>query len=237
MSGWHHVGARIRRVIIRDGVKACREFRAQNMQSISKGASMKVMIGVGHGKKLVSLELAAAVLFLAAIGILGRVQAGAQTAVQAAEIVKPLSSHTHEVVSRLTELDRLPAEEWRFHAGDLAHGESPDLDDSSWQVLKARAETSQEAVWFRRWIEVPQDLHGYDLTGARIWFSFSASANGPMPEIIYFNGRRVALGDDLEPIVLFDKAQPGDKVLVAVKLLHTVDKKTFARNGTEDRFC
>ena len=52
-----------------------------------------------------------------------------------------------------------------------------------------------------------------------------------MPEIIYFNGRRVALGDDLEPIVLFDQAKPGDKVLVAVKLLHTVDKKTFA--GTE----
>ena len=57
-----------------------------------------------------------------------------------------------------------------------------------------------------------------------------------MPEIIYFNGRRVALGDDLEPIVLFDKAKPGDKVLVAVKLLHTVDKKTFAGTRTEDRF-
>ena len=48
-----------------------------------------------------------------------------------------------------------------------------------------------------------------------------------MPEIIYFNGRRVALGDDLEPIVLFEPARPGDRILVAVKLLHTVDKKTF----------
>ena len=53
------------------------------------------------------------------------------------------------------------------------------------------------------------------------------NGNGPMPEILYFNGRRVALGDDLEPVVLFDKAQPGDKVTVAVKLLHTVDTKTF----------
>jgi alpha-mannosidase len=52
-----------------------------------------------------------------------------------------------------------------------------------------------------------------------------------MPEIIYFNGRRVALGDDLEPIVLFDSARPGEKVLIAVKLLHTVDKKNF--DGTE----
>ena len=48
-----------------------------------------------------------------------------------------------------------------------------------------------------------------------------------MPEILYFNGRRVALGEDLEPVVLFDKAQPGEKVVGAVKVLHTVDTKTF----------
>ena len=35
------------------------------------------------------------------------------------------------------------------------------------------------------------------------------------------------MGDDLEPMVLFDDAQPGEKVVVAVKLLHTVDAKTF----------
>ena len=72
-----------------------------------------------------------------------------------------------------------------------------------------------------------QTLNGYDLTGARIWFQFHAEANGPMPEILYFNGRRVAMGDDLEPVVLFDKAKPGDKVTVAVKLLHTVDTKSI----------
>ncbi len=45
--------------------------------------------------------------------------------------------------------------------------------------------------------------------------------------ILYFNGRRVALGEDLEPEVLFDDARPGDKVVVAVKLLETIDMKTF----------
>ena len=74
-----------------------------------------------------------------------------------------------------------------------------------------------DLTWF------PQTLNGYDLTGARIWFQFHAEANGPMPQILYFNGRRVAMGDDLEPVVLFDNAKPGDKVMVAVKLLHTVD--------------
>src|SRR6202044_566916 len=36
------------------------------------------------------------------------------------------------------------------------------------------------------------------------------------------------LGDDLDPIVLFAPAKPGDKILVAIKLVHTVDEKTFA---------
>ena len=84
-----------------------------------------------------------------------------------------------------------------------------------------------DAVWFRQTYTIPETLGGYDLTGARIWFQFHADANGPMPEILYFNGRRVALGDDLEPVVLFDSAKPGEKVTVAVKLLHTVDKKTI----------
>ncbi|HEX3966585.1 MAG TPA: glycoside hydrolase family 38 C-terminal domain-containing protein [Edaphobacter sp.] len=125
-------------------------------------------------------------------------------------------------------LNALPVGEWRFHAGDVPHGESPSLDDSNWPLAKPRSKAPTDAVWYRRVIEVPKTLNGYDLTGSRIWFQFRAEANGPMPEIIYFNGRRVALGDDLEPIVLFDPAKPGDKILVAVKLAHTVDEKTFA---------
>ena len=186
--------------------------------------------GIGGNKGALSIGLLVAALGLSAL-LGGRVQAVAQSADQAAQVVKALDSNSKAVVGRLTELNQLPADEWRFHAGDLAHGETTELDDSSWQVVKAGTEAPMEAVWYRRWIEVPQTFHGYDLTGARIWFSFFAGANGPMPEIIYFNGRRVALGDDLEPIVLFDKAKPGEKVLVAVKLLHTVDKKSFG--GTE----
>ncbi len=85
----------------------------------------------------------------------------------------------------------------------------------------------KDAVWFRQTYQIPATLNGYDLTGARIWFEFHARANGPIPQILYFNGRRVAMGDDLEPVVLFDDARPGDKVTVAVKLLHTEDTKRF----------
>jgi alpha-mannosidase len=145
--------------------------------------------------------------------------------------LKNLSPAALAKLHTLETLNALPAGEWRFHAGDIPHGESPALDDSAWPLVapapRNGAPAPKDAVWYRRTIEVPKTLNGYDISGARIWFQFVAEANGPMPEIIYFNGRRVALGDDLEPIVLFEPAHPGDKILVAVKLLHTVDDKSF----------
>ncbi len=167
---------------------------------------------------------------LAAIALLvlfSATPAPAQKRADADPPVAALSAQTQQAIRQLDRLSSLPAEEWRVHVGDMAHGEAPDLDDSSWAVAKKDSGDYNDAVWYRRSIEVPKNLNGYDLTGARIWFQFNANANGPIPEIIYFNGRRVALGEDLEPIVLFDHAQPGDRVLVAVKLLHTVDKKRF----------
>jgi alpha-mannosidase len=191
---------------------------------------MREVAGIEFRKLMSRFVLTAAVPLLCATGASVTMNANAQSGGQDA-LLKSLSPNTRAVVERLAQLNRVPSQEWRYHAGDIPHGESPTLDDSSWQVIKPRRQISEDAVWFRRLVEVPPSLNGYDLTGARIWFSFRAGANGPMPEIIYFNGRRVALGDDLEPIILFDNAKPGDKVLIAVKLLHTVDKKTF--DGTE----
>ena len=145
-----------------------------------------------------------------------------------------LSDQETATIERLGGLDTLPAGPWRYFDGNVSHGEDPSLDDSTWQQVQIRGDRQHRvtapkgAVWFRREIEIPETLNGYDLTGARVWFRFRAAANGPVPEIIYFNGRRVAMGEDLEPIVLFDKAKPGDKVLVAVKLLPTVDDKRIA---------
>jgi alpha-mannosidase len=138
-----------------------------------------------------------------------------------------LPADCQAIVERLGSFRELPDAGWKTHGGDLAHGEDVDLDESAWQPIAVGAKTANDAVWFRETFQVPDNLNGYDLTGSRIWFQLHADANGPMPQILYFNGRRVAMGDDLEPIVLFDNAKAGDKVTVAVKLLHTVDVKTF----------
>jgi alpha-mannosidase len=154
--------------------------------------------------------------------------ATAQSTADAAKIAASLQPESRAVIERLSALHELPDGAWKLHAGDLAHGEAVNLDEGSWQPIAVGAKAANEAAWFRQTYLVPETLNGYDLTGARIWFQFHAYANGPMPQILYFNGRRVAMGDDLEPIVLFDNARPGDKVTVAVKLLHTVDTKSFA---------
>jgi alpha-mannosidase len=168
------------------------------------------------------------------------IHAAAQTVVEAARVAAEvnrvagnLPAESRNVITRLTLLRELPDGQWKIHAGDLAHGEAVDLDESGWTPITPDSKAPNEAVWFRQTYTVPETLNGYDLTGARIWFQFNAYANGPMPEILYFNGRRVALGDDLEPVVLFDKAKPGDKVTVAVKLLHTVDEKHFQNASLE----
>jgi alpha-mannosidase len=149
----------------------------------------------------------------------------ARVAAEVAKVAGKLPPASQEAITRLTLLGQLPDGTWKMHSGDVAHAEDANLDESGWEAMKVPGKAPNDSVWFRQTYTVPETLYGYDLTGARIWFQFHAYANGPMPEILYFNGRRVALGDDLEPVVLFDHAKPGEKVTVAVKLLHTVDEK------------
>ena len=172
-----------------------------------------------------ALSLASALLAAVSFATFGTSCATAQSAADAAKIATDLQPDSRAIIDRLSGLHELPDGPWKMHAGDLAHGEAASLDDSAWQIITPGSKAPNDSVWFRQTFEVPPTLNGYDLTGARIWFQFHANANGPIPEILYFNGRRVAMGDDLEPVVLFDSAKPGEKVTVAVKLLHTVDEK------------
>lgn len=169
-------------------------------------------------------------IYISAAGLLFCCIAHAQFLQQSLNIEKQLPESERGVIARLENLSHLPPGVWKYHVGDLPHAEDPSVDDSSWPAAKADSAYPEQALWFRQWVEVPKNLDGYDLTGTRIWFRFEAWVNGPLPQIIYFNGRRVAMGDDLEPIVLFDRARPGDRILIAVKLMATVDRKHF--NGS-----
>jgi alpha-mannosidase len=138
-----------------------------------------------------------------------------------------LQGNEQAVIASLDELNHLQQGTWRIHVGDVAHGEDTNLDDSFWPPAQPNSDYPADVMWFRQLVQVPATFEGYDLTGSRIWFQLIAHAHGTTPEIIYLNGRRVAMGEDLEPVVLFDHAGPGDKVLIAVTLLPTVGEKHF----------
>jgi alpha-mannosidase len=165
-------------------------------------------------------------LVVACIAAMSSMQGVAQTHhFQDQDIINTLPPDTRGIVERLGDLNKFEAGDWRYHPGDIAHGESVELNDADWQTATPKGDAPTDAVWYRRWIEIPKTFHGYDSTGMRIWFRFEVSAHGDMPEIVYFNGKRVALGVDLEPIVLTESAKPGERILVAVKLLQTAGPK------------
>ncbi len=165
---------------------------------------------------------------IAAVGFLVSGMAWAQSAQQIAA-TKSLTAPAQQVIARLGQLNRIPDGEWRVHPGDLPHGESLNLDDSTWPIAKPGSDYSDDAVWFRQWIEIPKSLHGYDLTGANVWFQFQARTTGreAVTEIVYVNGARIALGESLERLELVHGAKPGERILVAVKLLGTSLNKRY----------
>lgn len=173
------------------------------------------------------MRVARGVLSLAVAAISSTLFAQCKTPSNKQWITPQLNAAQQETVNCLVQLETLPDGPWHIHEGDMPHGESPTLDDHAWPQATAPSTAGKEAVWYRRRISIPRTLDGYDLTGADVSFQFVATANGPMPQIIYFDGRRVALGEDLEQIPLFVHAKPGDSILVAVKLLPTVDDKSF----------
>lgn len=144
-----------------------------------------------------------------------------------------LPARVQDVIRQLSALETLPQPQWKTHPADMPHGEAVNLDDSRWESVRTPSDGPKDAVWYRALIEIPRSIHGYDVTGNRIWFEFNVDADGMGPEIVYFNGRRVAMGEDLEPVTLFESAQPGDRVLVAVKLTSSQGPKHF--HGAELR--
>lgn len=137
---------------------------------------------------------------------------------QTADALKSLSTQSQSVIATLHELNSITVSSWRIHIGAVADAGSVNFDDSSWQTIHTPYRmTTPDVVWLRTWVEVPASLHGYDLTGSQIWLD-------PIRRdsmTVFINGARVATGEDVGTVLLFNSAKPGDKVLVAIRLAHT----------------
>src|SRR5580704_12961610 len=127
-------------------------------------------------------------------------------------------------LTRLAAMTGMPVTNWRTHAADIPHGEDPALDDSQWTAVTlaggrgnaggAAQTPGNGRAWYRTVLEIPATIGGKDIRGARVRLMVRLSNDGR----IFFNGTLAAQGDGrtLDPILVTEKAVPGQKVLVAV---------------------
>ena len=122
------------------------------------------------------------------------------------------------VLDRLQSITVLALPEWRSHA-DVAHPESPDLDDSAWLIVKPGDRWKGPRV-LRRWVEIPEKIRGYEIKGARVRLDLDIRSDEAEMLTVFSNGSVVARTDrDMQqPIALSEAATPGQKFLIAVRV-------------------
>jgi hypothetical protein len=79
-------------------------------------------------------------------------------------------------LDRLDSLTRQGETEWRFHA-DIPHPEDPTINDADWGTWTVKnvsgpgGQNANEEHWtgtrvFRRWVQIPEKIHGYSTAGS-----------------------------------------------------------------------
>lgn len=124
-------------------------------------------------------------------------------------------------IEHLTAMTSLPLTTWRVHPADIPHGEDPSLSDTSWNTVelgstnRSGASSEVDQNWYRTTFQVPASVHGRSLTGARLRLAVRLSTDGR----VFLNGGLVAQGDGrtLDPILLTDKAGPGQLLQIAIR--------------------
>jgi len=122
-------------------------------------------------------------------------------------------------LDRLQSLVTADLPDWRFHV-DLPHPEDPTLNDAGWQAVKTHEEWETGPRVLRRWVEVPETINGYSTNGARVDLKLLIRSNDSEILTVFSNGGIVYRGDEdmQQPILLTERAQPGQKFLVAVRI-------------------
>ncbi len=134
-------------------------------------------------------------------------------------------------LDHLNSLTHRAESEWRFHT-DVPHPEDPSLNDSDWGTFTLKntsgpgGQNSNEEHWkgtrvFRRWIEIPEKIDGYATRGSQVRLDLRFGSPESLMITIFSNGAIGYRGDDdnIQPILLTENAQPGQKFLVAARVV------------------
>jgi alpha-mannosidase len=138
-------------------------------------------------------------------------------------------------LDRLQSLSRRPEAEWRFHS-DIPHPEDPALNDSDWGLIKVKnvsgpgGQNENEEHWkgikvFRRWVEIPEKINGYATRGSKVSLDLRFGSPSTLLITVFSSGALLYRGndDDIQPVLLTVNAQPGQKFLVAARVVANDD--------------
>lgn len=134
-------------------------------------------------------------------------------------------------LDRLAALTRKDETEWRFHT-DVPHPEDPGVNDSDWGALTVKnisgpgGNHASEEHWtgtrvFRRSIQIPEKINGYATQGSRVSIDLRFGSPGSLRITVFSNGAILYRGsdDDILPMLLTENAQPGQKFLIAARVV------------------
>ena len=135
-----------------------------------------------------------------------------------------------QTLDRLEALTKQSESDWRFHA-DVPHPEDPAVSDADWGVWNVKNATGAAAKnanenWtgprvFRRWIQIPEKINGYAIQGSRVELALRFTSPSGLRITVFSNGAILYRGDDdnILPVLLTENAQPGQKFLVAARIV------------------
>lgn len=123
-------------------------------------------------------------------------------------------------VERWNGIAREEFRDWRYHEAGGFAGEAPSLDDSAWPVTQKDTAWRSTTIWTRRWYTVPAERGGYSYRGARLVLSLRGSWAMTEYVTVFVNGQHRAAGLEIEPLVLTENAQPGERFHIAIRLQH-----------------
>jgi len=130
-------------------------------------------------------------------------------------------------LDRLQSLLQQDEPDWRWHA-DVPHPEDPAVNDSDWSAVTVKSTTPQaeQPKWkgtrvFRCWIQIPEKINGYATQGSRVQLDLRFGSPNSLIITVFSNGAILYRGsdDDILPVLLTENAQPGQKFLVAARVV------------------
>ena len=134
-------------------------------------------------------------------------------------------------LDRLETLTAQSEAEWRVHA-DVPHPEDPGLKDSDWSLLTVKngsgpgGRNVNQEHWngtrvFRRWVQIPEKINGYATQGSRVSLDLRFGSPDGLRITVFSNQAILYRGsdDDILPVLLTENAQPGQKFLIAVRVV------------------